>query len=106
MINEVKCFEVSFEKEMHLTLEVKGFEASCLEVTNIEVMGMVNLEKLGKKISEVVHFGMVNIEAMIPEVKSKMVLETIIEATLFKDLMCLEGLDIEGMGNQGTQTTI
>ena len=81
MINEVKCFEVSFEKEMHLILEVKGFEASCLEVTNIEVMGMTNLEKLGKKISEVVNFEMENIEAMIIEVKSKMVLETIIEAT-------------------------
>ena len=56
---------MTFEKEMDLIFEVKGIEASCLEVTSIEVKGMRNLEKLGNIIFEVMHFEMEYIEVMI-----------------------------------------
>ena len=74
MINEVKCFEgikVNLEKEMHLKLEVKGFEASCPELMSMEVMGPMNIEKVGNTLLEVVHFEMKNIEVSILEVEIK-----------------------------------
>ena len=46
---------MTFEKGMDLIIEVKGIEASCLEVTSIEVIGKRNLEKMGKMIFEVMH---------------------------------------------------
>ena len=52
---------MTFEKGMDLIIEVKGIEASCLEVTSIEVMGKRNLEKMGNIIFEVMHFEMEDI---------------------------------------------
>ena len=88
---------MTFEKPMFLIIEVKGFEAfeaSVLEVTSMKLLGMKNIEKLGKMIFEVVHFEMENIEVTILEVKSKMG----IEVRCFKDLGIKEipekGLDM------------
>ena len=102
MINEVKCFEgikVNLEKEMHLKLEVKGFEASCPELMSMEVMGPMNIEKVGNTLLEVVHFEMKNIEVSILEVEIKIFEVSCLEAKWSK-LIIIKEMDkryIDGM---------